>query len=182
MAAPGGRPQLAKEDAPVTDTHFTVQLEPPAAVATNPSPLKDPIEFCPAAACAAAIARLEGFSAHVARLQQEAQLARSPQLMCQLEAIQDELILAAHDARDRLAKIDAVSPAGAIAQLLAAIRDIRVRDDHESERAKDLEARVVHFLASAGLYDSQFSNAVSQTKLGRRLRPRPSDGSVRHTG
>jgi hypothetical protein len=102
--------------------------------------------------------------------------------MRQLEAIQDELILAAHDARDRLAKIDAVSPAGAIAQLLAAIRDIRVRDDHESERAKDLEARVVHFLASAGLYDSQFSNAVSQTKLGRRLRSRPSDGSVRHTG
>ena len=44
----------------------------------------DPIEFCPAAACAAAVVRLEGFADHVARLYEEAQLARSPDLMRQL--------------------------------------------------------------------------------------------------
>lgn len=130
---------------------------------------KDPIEFCPAAACAAAIVRLEGFVAHVARLHEEAQLARSPDLMLQLEAMQDELILAADEARDRLAKVEAVSAAGAIAQLLAAIRDIRIRDDAERERAKDLEAKAIRFLANACLYDTHFSNVLSQTKLGRRL-------------
>ena len=46
----------------------------------------DLIEFCPAAACAAAIVRLEGFIDHVARLYQEAQLARSADLMRQLSA------------------------------------------------------------------------------------------------
>ena len=105
-------------------TDFTTE-QPAPMEALAPTPPKDPIEFCPAAACAAAIVRLEGFVAHVARLHEEAQLARSPDLMRQLEAIQDELILAADEARDRLAKVEAVSAAGAIAQLLAAIRDIR---------------------------------------------------------
>lgn len=132
-------------------------------------PAKDPIEFCPAAACAAAIVRLEGFIDHVARLHEEAKLARSPELMRQLDAIQEELVLAADEARDRLAKVEAVSSAGAIAQLLAAIRDIRVRDDAERERAKDLEAKAVRFLANANLYDAHFSGKLSQTKLGRRL-------------
>ena len=140
------------------------QVEPLALASS-----KDPIEFCPAAACAAAIVRLEGFVAHVARLHEEAQLARSPDLMLQLEAMQDELILAADEARDRLAKVEAVSAAGAIAQLLAAIRDIRIRDDAERERAKDLEAKAIRFLANACLYDTHFSNVLSQTKLGRRL-------------
>jgi hypothetical protein len=132
-------------------------------------PAKDPIEFCPAAACAAAIVRLEGFIDHVARLHEEAKLARSPELMRQLDAIQDELMLAADEARDRLSKVEAVSAAGAIAQLLAAIRDVRVRDDAERERAKDLEARAVRFLANANLYNAHFSGKLSQTKLGRRL-------------
>ena len=75
----------------------------------------DPIEFCPAAACAAAIVRLEGFADHVARLYEEAQLARSPDLMHQLEAITDELMLAADDSRTRLAEVQAVSASGAMA-------------------------------------------------------------------
>lgn len=145
-------------------TEASVPVEPVAL-----APPKDPIEFCPAAACAAAIVRLEGFIVHIARLHEEAQLARSPDLMRQLEAIQDELILAAEEARDRLAKVEAVSAAGAIAQLLAAIRDIRIRDDAERERAKDLEAKAIRFLANACLYDTHFSNVLSQTKLGRRL-------------
>lgn len=139
------------------------------------APAKNPIEFCPAAACAAAIVRLEGFIAHVSRLHEEAQLARSPDLMNQLEAIQDELMLAADEARDRLAKVEAVSAAGAIAQLLAAIRDIRIRDDAERERAKDLEAKAICFLANASLYDTHFSNVLSQTRLGRRLHVKQRD-------
>jgi hypothetical protein len=129
----------------------------------------DPIEFCPAAACAAAIVRLEGFVDHVARLHDEARLAGSPALMKQLEAISDELIFAADDARDRLAHVEAVSAAGAMAQLLAAIRDVRVRDEAERERAKDLEARAIRFLAGVNLYDAQFCRSLSGTLLGGRL-------------
>lgn len=130
---------------------------------------RDPIEFCPAAACAAAIVRIEGFIDHVARLMDEARLARSPDLMEQLEAISDELILAAEEARDRLSKVQAVSSAGAMAQLLAAIRDVRTRDEAESRRAKDLEAKAIRFLANASLYDAEFCKSLSGTKLGGRL-------------
>lgn len=129
----------------------------------------DPIEFCPAAACAAAIVRLEGFVDHVSRLLEEAQLARSPELIRQLESVSAELMLAADEARDRLAQVEAVSAAGAMAQLLAAIRDVRIRDDAEAVRAKDLEAKAVRFLTNAKLYDAKFAKALSQTKLGGRL-------------
>ncbi len=129
----------------------------------------DPIEFCPAAACAAAIVRIEAFIDHVARLMDEARLGRSPDLMAQLEAISDELIIAADEARDRLAEVQAVSAAGAMAQLLAAIRDVRTRDDAEARRARDLEAKAVRFLAGAGLYDARFVRALSGTRLGGRL-------------
>ena len=129
----------------------------------------DPIEFCPAAACAAAIVRIEGFIDHAARLMDEARLGRSPDLMAQLEAISDELIIAADEARDRLAEVQAVSAAGAMAQLLAAIRDVRTRDDAEARRARDLEAKAVRFLAGAGLYDARFVRALSGTRLGGRL-------------
>lgn len=133
------------------------------------SETRDPIEFCPAAACAAAIVRIEGFVDHVARLKEEARLARSPDLMAQLDAISDELMLAADEARDRLASVEAISAAGAMAQLLAAIRDVRVRDDAERQRAKDLEAKAVRFLAGANLYDASFCRTLSGTKLGARL-------------
>lgn len=129
----------------------------------------DPVEFCPAAACAAAIVRLEGFIDHVARLMEEARVSRSLELMAQLECISEDLILAADQARDRLAEVQAVSSAGAMAQLLAAIRDVRARDDAEAKRAKDLEAKAIRFLASAGFYDASFGRALSGTKLGGRL-------------
>lgn len=126
---------------------------------------KDPIEFCPAVACAAAVVRLEGFVDHIARLHSEAKLAGSAALMRQLEAISDELIFAADDARDRLASVRAVSAAGAMAQLLASIRDGRVRDDAERVRAKMLETKAVRFLADAGLFDQGFCRHLSQTQL-----------------
>ena len=56
-----------------------------------------------------------------------------------------------------------------MAQLLAAIRDVRTRDDAETKRARDLEAKAVRFLAGAGLYDARFARALSGTKLGGRL-------------
>jgi hypothetical protein len=129
----------------------------------------DPIEFCPAAACAAAIVRLEGFIDHVARLIDEAQATRATDLLQHLEQISDELLLAADEARDRLAHVEAISAAGAMAQLLSAIRDTRIRDDAEVTRAKDLEAKAVRFLAAANLYDAQFCKALSGSKLGGRL-------------
>ena len=129
----------------------------------------DPIEFCPAAAAAAEIVRLEGVIDHVARLIVEAELTRSPDLSAQLEALSDELLLAADEARDRLAQVEAVSAAGAMAQLLSAIRDTRTRDDAELRRAKDLEAKAVRFLAAANLYEAQFCRTLSGSKLGGRM-------------
>jgi hypothetical protein len=133
----------------------------------------DPIEFCPAAACAAAVVRLEGFAGQVGRMM--GGVAGSEEVMGELEAIAEELMLAADEARDRLARVEAVSAAGAMAQLLAAIRDVRVRDDAERERAKDLEAKAVRFLGEARLFDAQFCGLLSHSRLGRRLvRPAPS--------
>lgn len=138
-----------------------------------------PIEFCPAAACAAAIVRLEGFIDHVSRLHEEALVAGSAELMAQLDAISTELILAAEEARERLSKVEAVSSAGAMAQLLAAIRDVRVRDDAERSRAKDLEAKAIRFLAEANLYDGHFCRSLSGTRLGGRLHaPRPTQSDA----
>ncbi len=131
--------------------------------------INDPIEFCPAAACAADIVRLEGFIDQVARLVPEAEAARDPALLAQLEQIADELLLAADDARDRLAHVEAISAAGAMAQLLSAIRDNRIRDDAELRRAKDLESKAVRFLTAAGLYDVPFCKALSGSKLGGRM-------------
>lgn len=129
----------------------------------------DPIDFCPAAACAAEIVRLEGVIDHIARLILEAEAARETTLLAQLEEVLDDQILAADDARDRLARVEAVSAAGAMAQLLAAIRDVRMHDDAEARRAKDLEAKAVRFLSDAKLFDSPFCKSLSGTKLAGRL-------------
>ena len=129
----------------------------------------DPIDFCPAAAAAAEIIRLEGVVDHVARLITEAEAAREPVLLAQLATLSDDLLLAADEARDRLAHVEAVSAAGAMAQLLAAIRDTRIRDDAELKRAKDLEAKAVRFLAEANLYDAQVCRTLSGSKLGGRM-------------
>ncbi len=138
----------------------------------------DPIEFCPAAAAAAEIVRLEGVIDHVARLIVEAEPTRSPDLSAQLEALSDELLLAADEARDRLAQVEAVSAAGAMAQLLCAIRDTRIRDDAELARAKDLEAKAVRFLAAANLYDAQFCKTLSGSKLGGRMHIPPAREAI----
>jgi hypothetical protein len=128
-----------------------------------------PIEFCPAAACAAAIVRLERAVDLLDRMKSEAELARSRALFEKFEAIMDEMMLTSDEARTRLAEVEAVSAAGAMAQLLAAIRDIRVGDDRETVRARDLEAKAVRFLVAAGLLSAAACGQISQSRLGRRL-------------
>ena len=126
-----------------------------------------PTDFCPAAACGAAISRLEAIIDMIAQLKTEPRFAQSLTILGKLETISDSLMIAADHARTRLSEVDAVSAAGAAAQLLAAIRDIRVRDDMELGRARDLEARAARFLSSAGLSDAAVSKRLSQTKLGK---------------
>ncbi len=65
------------------------------------------------------------------------------------------LLMEAEAARDRLALADPVSAAGAMAQLLAAIRDQRVNDDAEISRARKLENQAARFMQKvAGLDDA----------------------------
>lgn len=137
----------------------------------------DPIEFCPAAACAGAVVRLEGCVDQLSRLQEASGL--SPQLMQALETARDDLILSADAARDRLSGVEAVSSAGAMAQLLAAIRDIRAGDEPHAARAKDLEAKAVRFLSMAGLYDARVCQALSGSRLGGRVYAPVRENAVR---
>ncbi|MDP3739651.1 MAG: hypothetical protein Q8R02_19840 [Hyphomonadaceae bacterium] len=138
-----------------------------------------PIDFCPAAACGLAIARLEAATDLVERLRAEAQLARSPALLRRLETIGEDLMLAADDARTRLSEVEPVSAAGAIAQLLAAIRDIRAGDDMEKVRARDLEARAVRFLVVAGFSTAAICRQLSHSNLGRRtVSPRTASHAI----
>jgi len=128
----------------------------------------DPVEFCPAAARASSLARFESLYEQVEDLMGDPSLARQPKLAGELEALACRLLLEIEEARTQLAGIEAVSSAGAIAQLLAAIRDIRVGDDAERERAKQLEARAVGFLAAAGLFDGEVCRRLSQTRFTKR--------------
>jgi hypothetical protein len=130
-----------------------------------------PTDFCPAAACGAAIARLEAIIDMIASLKIDTRFAQSLTILGKLETISDSLMIAADQARTRLSEVDAVSAAGAAAQLLAAIRDIRVRDDVELSRARDLEARAACFLSSAGLSDAAVCKRISQTRLGKHPAP-----------
>jgi len=134
---------------------------------------RKPTDFCPAAACAAAISRLEAIIDMIASLRAEPRFAQSLTILGKLESISESLMIAADHARTRLSEIDAVSAAGAAAQLLAAIRDIRVSDDMEMVRARELEARAARFLASAGLSDAAVCKRLSQTRLGKLMAPAP---------
>lgn len=116
---------------------------------------------CPALAAAEEIARLEAGLALACR-KIDAAPHTSPDLP-RLEADYEALILAAEDARAQLAAADATSVAGATAQLLAAIRDIRVRDDVERARARVLEERALRFLGGADILGRETGRCISRT-------------------
>lgn len=113
------------------------------------TPPISPIEFCPAAACADQVARLESYLDLVRKgLDHAAGLSPSmPQtLLEQMEGHAEDVTLELEAARWRLADAEAVSAAGAIAQMQAALRDARIGDDDERRRAQRLEARAQAFL------------------------------------
>ncbi len=132
----------------------------------------EPADFCPARACAADIIRIEARIEDAIRLRDDAHRERRLDLACQMEAVLGDLFLAADEARERLSQVEAVSAAGAIVQLLAAIRDTRVRDDHECERARTLEAKAIRHPEVCGLLDAQACGALSQTKPRRSVHAR----------
>lgn len=116
---------------------------------------------CPALAAAETVARLEASLALACR---KIEAAPHTSLdLPRLEADYEALILAAEAARADLAEAEATSVAGAAAQLLAAIRDIRVRDDVERARASVLEERALRFLGSADILERETARCISRT-------------------
>ena len=125
-----------------------------------------PIDFCPAAAIASEIGRLEMLIEIAGQLSGlAARSADCTPLLRGLEAISEDLMLAAEQARGRLAEAEAVSSAGAIAQLLAALRDQRVMDDEELKRSRMLTARATRFASATQLIDRATCQRLSQTKF-----------------
>ncbi|MEZ5938011.1 MAG: hypothetical protein R3C52_07300 [Hyphomonadaceae bacterium] len=125
-----------------------------------------PIEFCPASACANLIGRLDAYFELVQRGLARASDRKSgvpDMLLQQMEAHADEVLMDLEAARWRLAEADAVSPAGAMAQLLAAIRDYRVGDDEELARARALEARAHAFFRRARVLAPETAVRLSQS-------------------
>lgn len=123
------------------------------------------VDFCPASKAASRLSRIEECATLVdrslARMGTEA--APNPDLLRSLESVQLKLSLDVERARDDLANAVAVSPGGAIAQLLAAIRDMRVADDDQRARAVRLEAQASAYLERSGLMDPRNARRISRT-------------------
>ena len=127
---------------------------------------RQPIDFCPAAAIASEIGRLDLLIEIAGQLSGlAAQSADCAPLLRGLEAISEDLLMAAEDARERLAQAEAVSSAGAIAQLLAALRDQRVRDEDYLKRSRILVARAMRFAHGAQLMDASTCQRLSQMRF-----------------
>jgi hypothetical protein len=122
--------------------------------------------FCPAAAAAADVARLESYLDLVLRGLNQA-VAASPavpdDLLRQMETHAATTLEAMDAARTRLSEATAHSASGALAQLLAAIRDLRVGDDDERVRAGQLEARAADFLVRTLGAPTGFAQVISRT-------------------
>ena len=125
-----------------------------------------PIEFCPAVAAAEAVRQadhgldqIEDIAGGAVALPEHERVV----VFDTLERLRSGLIDESELARDRLAMAEAVSPAGAIIQLLAALRDARVRDEREIRRSRALEARAMGYLSRSGLLDADCVRSVSQS-------------------
>lgn len=134
----------------------------------------DVIEFCPANRAATDLARTEASADLVDRsLARIASTSRDSQieLVRSMECVQLKLGLESESARDRLAKAPAKSAAGAIAQLLAAIRDMRINDDEHRQRAVRLEDAALEYLRSSGAIDPRNARRISRTRAARPIQP-----------
>lgn len=137
------------------------------------------IEFCPASKAARKLSRIESCAGLVdhslAQISRDGSAAR-PELLRSLEGVQLKLSLDSEQARDELANAQAVSPAGAIAQLLAAIRDMRVSDDDQRARAARLESAALGYLGASGLFDPRDGRRISRTQAT--LPPQPASLAI----
>ncbi|HVY90176.1 MAG TPA: hypothetical protein VG942_14995 [Hyphomonadaceae bacterium] len=125
-----------------------------------------PIHFCPAAAIASEIGRLELLIEIAGKLTDlAARSADCAPLLRGLEAISEDLLMAAEEARGRLAEAEAVSSAGAIAQLLAALRDERAQDEDFRRRSGMLVAHAMRFASAAQVLDRATSQRLSQMRV-----------------
>ncbi len=132
------------------------------------------VEICPASKAARKLARIEACAGLVDR--SLSQISRDsvsprPELLRSLEGVQLKLSLDGEYARDDLANAQAVSPAGAIAQLLAAIRDMRVNDDDQRARAARLETAAIDYLKASNLLDPRDARRISRTQQAITVQP-----------
>ena len=125
------------------------------------------IDFCPATRTADTLSRIESSAdlvdRSIVRLG-SGSASEDSELMSSLHCIQLKLSLESEAARDDLAAMPARSAAGAIAQLLAAIRDMRVNDDDHRLRAARLEGAALEYLKSSGVLDPRNARRISRTK------------------
>jgi hypothetical protein len=77
------------------------------------------------------------------------------------DVVLPELFANIEDMRSRLAEARPSSFRGAVCQLLAALRDRRVGDVTDIERARKLEASAVAYFGRACLLDQSFSGRLS---------------------
>lgn len=132
------------------------------------------VDFCPATRAANDLSRIEAAADLIDRsiLRQCGHADRSdPEVLKSLECIQLKLSLESEASRDELASVPAKSAAGAIAQLLAAIRDMRVNDDDHRRRAAQLEMTALEYLRSSGVLDPRDGRRISRTKAVRTVQP-----------
>lgn len=131
------------------------------------------VDFCPASKAARRLTRIEECATLVDRslARMGADAMTNPALLRSLETVQLKLSLDAERARDDLANASAVSSGGAIAQLLAAIRDLRVNDDDQRARAIRLETQATDFLARSGLLDPRNARRISRTHATTAFQP-----------
>jgi hypothetical protein len=142
-------------------------FEPPSETPqpAKPEPNAAP---CPANAAAQAVVRIE-----IALETASWKLMQAGQPQDAMQTLEDDctgLLFAAEAARNRLAAAIPTSHAGATAQLLAAIRDLRVRDDVELQRARQLEVRALSYLKNEGVIDVCDGRRLTQTHQSGRTR------------
>lgn len=131
-----------------------------------------PHAVCPAAACAERIANLEAdvdaLERAITRELAAISFAPMEDALLRLHALEtrrDAALMQGDATRTELSTLEAATCAGAAAQLLAAIRDIRINDAEERVRARELERQARRFFAASGVLTPNAARALSQTAM-----------------